>query len=482
MNRPGLDARREVIRVALAAAEVCWVAPLFLVLNERTFPHHPLPIWLGMWVLLLGFSYVYRALAAAELSAWLRQGLLVLALLLSIGYFWRFHVYAGPEAGGLRWLGQPFVQLVRELDVLPGPWIAAMTLIYFWARGIALARRTLSADSVGFSFRLGIVLLMGVALASRLLGGRDASALIVPYFFFALVAVALARVDEVSKLPNSSPVGFSGFWIGSTLAAVAALVLLGVGVAVFFTGGGLRQVLAWLSPVWFVLQVLVAGIGALLLLLIEGVLVLFSVDISSLGDGLREVLQRLGELATFPAAPPPPGTGQDRPPFLAVMQVVLAVGIPLLIMLVVVLLTWQRLRGARRGEGDEARESLLSPGAVGRNLLDMLRSGRDRLGELGGLVARFGVGQRFLSAVSIRRIYANLVRLASRAGYPRAQTQTPYEYLETLYEALPGSEAEVRLITQAYVDAHYGQVPDSREALQRIRDCWERVRARGAAG
>ncbi|MCL7455348.1 MAG: DUF4129 domain-containing protein, partial [Anaerolineae bacterium] len=58
--------------------------------------------------------------------------------------------------------------------------------------------------------------------------------------------------------------------------------------------------------------------------------------------------------------------------------------------------------------------------------------------------------------------------------------QTPYEYLSTLYQVLPGSEGDVQVITEAYVNAHYGQVPDTREELQRIRDCWERVRDRGA--
>jgi hypothetical protein len=116
---------------------------------------------------------------------------------------------------------------------------------------------------------------------------------------------------------------------------------------------------------------------------------------------------------------------------------------------------------------------------VARNLQAMLQAGRDRLGELVGMVGRFGLGSRFLSAISIRRIYANLVRLATDAGYPRLQSQTPNEYLETLYEALPGSEVDLTMITGAYVQAHYGQVPDSHEELQRIRDAWERVRALG---
>ena len=129
---------------------------------------------------------------------------------------------------------------------------------------------------------------------------------------------------------------------------------------------------------------------------------------------------------------------------------------------------------------DESRESVLSAGAIRRSLQAALQAGRDRLSELAGLVSRYGVGSRFLSAITIRRIYANLVRLAADAGYPRGQSQTPYEYEYVLRQALPGSQADVALITEAYVSAHYGQVPDTREALQVIRDCWERVQERQA--
>jgi hypothetical protein len=77
----------------------------------------------------------------------------------------------------------------------------------------------------------------------------------------------------------------------------------------------------------------------------------------------------------------------------------------------------------------------------------------------------------------VRRIYANVVRLATDAGYPRARSQTPYEYLHVLRRALPERQEEVSAITEAYVAAHYGQVPDSREALDHLRACWQRIRA-----
>jgi len=163
---------------------------------------------------------------------------------------------------------------------------------------------------------------------------------------------------------------------------------------------------------------------------------------------------------------------------LGILQAVITLAIPVAMVSLVLLLSWRRLQRGKREEGsEEARESLLTARAVARNMQAMIQDGLHRLGELAGLVRRLGPGSRLLAAVSIRRIYTNLVRLAAEAGYPRSTAQTPYEYLTVLCEALPDCEAEVELITEAYVNAHYGQVPDSREELQRIRDSWERVQA-----
>ena len=473
--------RREAIWLALAAAETSWVAPLFMVLSVRVAPHPPFLIWMGMLVVLLGFFYAYRALVRAELPLRAQQAIVVMALLVAIGLFLRYHVYPGAEGSGVGWLLALFRSLADVEAVQPGGWLAMMGLVYLWARAIHLARRSTSAESVGFSFRAGVLLLVLVALFARLFIQQDISAFVLPYFFFSLVAVALARIDEVQLQPNSSPAGFSGFWIGWTVAGVAGLVLLGMLVAAFFGGGGLAQVLVWLSPVLIAVQVVFVALGALLLLLVEGLLDLLSIDLEGFGQGLRETLQRLGELFVLPPAQPPAGANPaTRPVILAVAQVAVAVGIPLAIIGLVLLFTWYRQRRAQQEDGAEARESLLSASAVARNVRAMLQAGLDRLGEFAGLVDRFGLGSRFLAAVSVRRIYANLLRLAKDAGYPRAPSQTPYEYLGTLYHALPGSEADVQVITEAYVNAHYGQVPDTREELQQIREAWERVRERGA--
>jgi hypothetical protein len=466
--------RREATYLGLAAAEVCWVLPVFLCVGQGGGQHRWLLTWLGMLILLLAFFYAYRSIEAAGLTQGLQKGLLAAILLLAIGLVLHFYIYRQP---GLGWVVALFRNLADVEAVDPRGWMTVMFLVYLWARGIRLGRRSLTVDSVGFTFRAGIVILVLESLLLGLIFRVDLSGLVLPYFFFSLVAVALARVDEVSRSPNSSQVGTSSFWVGSSVAGVAVLVLAGAMVAAFFSGAGLQQVLAWLSPLFDLFWLAIAAAGTFLLLLLEALLSLLSIDLELLGQGIMDALRRIGEFLMAPAAvPPAPSSSTERPGILGFLQLALAVGIPLLIVGLVLLAAWARRRRLEREAGNESRESI-SAGAAGRGLQAMLRAGLERLGELVGLVDRFGLGSRFLAAVSIRRVYANLVRLATQEGYPRARCETPYEYLATLRRALPGSEAEVQTITEAYVSAHYGQVPDTREELERIRACWQRVRA-----
>lgn len=470
--------RREAIQVTLAAAEVCWAAPLFLALVRTTSPHPALPVWLAMLVLLLGFFYLYRALVVAELSLRIQQSLLIVVLLLSIALFFRFHVYATAGLQGIEWVLQPFRSFANLTTLMPVEWVTIMALIHLWARGIHLARRSLTASSVGFSFRSGVIVLIGFAWAIRVYAGEDISGFAVAFFFFSLVSIALARIEEVSHSPNSGRVGFSGFWIGSMVGAVALLVTLGAVVAAIFHGGGVEQVLRWLSPLLIIVQLLIVFVGVLVVGLFELIIRLLPVDWEALRLQLLNMLEGFRGL-TQPQFPITPGEEGEIPAFFGTVQATVLTAIIVVMIAIVILFTWWRLHREPGAEADETRESLMSAGALRRSLLSMLRSSRDRLQQLAGLVDQFGLSARLLSAITIQRIYANLVRLATKAGYPRLQAQTPYEYLETLHEALPGSEADVAVITEAYVNAHYGQVPDDREALRQIRECWERVQARG---
>lgn len=473
-----VNVNREVICIALAAAEVCWLAPIFLIVIQAAVPHPSPLLWFGMLVLLLGFSYFYRALVAANLAARLQQGLLVAGLLFSIMLVLRLHIYAGSELRGAGWLLQPLRSFADLTSVIPLEFLAIVTLIHLWARGIHLARRSLSDNSIGFSFRSGVVILVGVALIVGLYGVGDISGFIPPYFFFALIAVALARLEEIGRVPNSTNVRFGGFWLGWMVGSVSLLSFLGTLLAAVFVGGGLEQVLRWLSPLLIVVGVLIGGLMVLVFALLEWIVSLVPIDWTILKAAIWNLMNQLQSLSAL-FNRPVESANLSVPSFLGAVQATGMTSILVMMIVLVVLLTWWRVQQSRRSDADESRESMWPAGTLADNLRAMLQSGRDRLGELAGLVDRFGLGSRLLSAITIRRIYASLVRLATELGHPRRQAQTPNEYLETLHEAFPGSEVDVGLITDAYVNAHYGQVPDNREGLERIRACWARVQAQG---
>jgi hypothetical protein len=431
-----------------------------------------------MAVLLLGYFYFYRLLVRADLSLERQQGIFAGVLLLSIIMAIRFHVYSDAGLRGIDWFLQPVRSFSSLTSGVPLEFVAMLTLTYLWARGIHLARRSLSAQSVGFSFRSGVVVLIAITWAVSLFTDQATLGFIITYFFFALIAVALARIEEVSRAPNSTRVRFGAFWIAATVVAVGLLVAVGMVVASLFYGGVLEQVLRWMLPLLIVVQLLIVGLGLILFMVVEFVLSIVPLDWSAFAAALQRVATALRALS-LPVADTPGIDPEVIERTMGAVQASCLLGVIIVFVAGVLLLTWWRLRKDRDQDGDESRESILSAGLLANNLLAMLQAGRDRLGQLAGLVDQFGLGSRLLSAITIRRIYANLVRLATRAGYPRPRSQTPFEYLETLHEVFPGREADVALITGAYVNAHYGQVPDSREEVVQIRECWERIRAQG---
>lgn len=469
-----VSVRTEVIYVALAAAEVSWVAPLFISLTVITSRHPPLLLWLGMLVLLFGYCSIYRALSRANLSMPVQQTILVLLLLLSMGLFLRYHVYTGAGLQGTEWLMEPVRRFADVQNAIPDEWLAMLTLIYFWARGIMLARRSLSADSVGSSFRVGLLIFVWCILIIALITGQDASPFVVAFFFFALIATAMARIEDVSQTRASSLARFSGFRLFTTLGSVTLLIALGGLLAFLLRNVDLRKVLL---PFFIVLEVIVVGLILVILAIAEWVFTGLRLDQLGLGDRLQELFSQLKLVADNLTVPFGGEEAGGPPAAVSIVKIVTSIAIPVVLIALVVLFTWWQIRRARARALDDSRESIWSPSALARDLKALLQAGREQLGGIVDLVDRFGLGARLLRALTIRRIYANLVRLATELGHPRYKTQTPYEYKRTLYEALPGSEDDVDTITEAYVRAHYGEVPDTREQVDRIRACWKSIQA-----
>ncbi len=122
-----------------------------------------------------------------------------------------------------------------------------------------------------------------------------------------------------------------------------------------------------------------------------------------------------------------------------------------------------RLLGAAR---ERIPVRLILPRRRGRDAQSTQSSEMTRLFNLRGLSRR----QRMLY------YYLSILRRAARRGYPRSQSQTPYEYDTDLGPTIPQARAELNRLTDAFVEMRYSthEVDDERE--RRVRADWKTIR------
>ena len=127
---------------------------------------------------------------------------------------------------------------------------------------------------------------------------------------------------------------------------------------------------------------------------------------------------------------------------------------------------------------EEINESLWSWNIFGADVKAFLKSFTDRLrpggAHLAPPLASTITEPRY---IDIREIYRGLLWEGDRYGYPRARSQTPFEYQSYLESRFDSQKVQLTAITNAYVDNRYGQVPpESDEDLTLVR-WWLELRA-----
>jgi hypothetical protein len=77
--------------------------------------------------------------------------------------------------------------------------------------------------------------------------------------------------------------------------------------------------------------------------------------------------------------------------------------------------------------------------------------------------------------ISIRALYRNLLRWASRQGIARVPSQTPLEHLVLLGQRFPQRQDDLKQVTEAYLLARYSRKPASQEEFNSTKRAWQRV-------
>lgn len=467
--------RRELVFLALGTMDVCVITPVYAALLAPLINVKPLGMVLALLAAILLVHYLARLSLSVPLdprwrSAFIGFGMLVTSLL-------AVHQVLYPQTSlwRLRWLGDVFQSLKQYLfaqDLL-----VFFLVVFLWWRGIVLAQRRLVSSSVAFRFRLGVVLL---ATTSAIAG----SALTWPYhhvvflFFFAsLLGIALARAEEVGQQYGGRQSPFSLSWLATLVTASAVVLVMAAGLTSLLTGETIGRIL---TPVLRVLQILLFVVIYIFAWMAQLVLepLLAILQQYEIGRALDDVIDRLN-FPTPPTDESPPSDPLFTPDQLATMRLFAAV-IAAAVVLLIVAISLYRLRARSSHPSNEERESVWEGVQLRDGLGNLLRSGRRRLSGMADALTHSYLGQVF-AALTIRRIYAHLASLAAREGYPRAQDETPYDYLPTLKTAFPESRREVTQITESYVAVHYGELPERQEDLSAVRSAWQEIQRKASS-
>lgn len=471
-----LSLRREVIYLTRALAEACLLTPWLTGLAALYRPVRMVSVTSAVFGIILGASYLARATQALGVSA-RRQRAAAAAAMLFTSVWVLYGLGLVPRGRpDWPWLLSILRGLFDPWNLLPPSLAVVLGVVFVWWRGLRLALKSFSVLDVSIGFQIGVLLFAVFVVLSPAPTQAEVNPHIVAFFFCQLLAIGLTRVETIGDQPGGRRSPFGRWWVAA-LALSTGLVLLAAG-AVYglVMGAGPEHILDVIAPVMAIILIPFALIIGPLLELIGPLLEPLLIALLSMATTLGELFSQLRPTTgPAPAAPP-----DSRAPFVEIALQAMGCSKGLLVLalslLIIVSIIWaiHRAQAQHGAAEDEERESVWSSRQWIARLRRRVRQRFEHLTGAAGLLTRFGLGGLF-TALTIRRIYAQLQKLAARRGYPREPARTPYEYLPTLVECFPSCQADLARITEAYVGVHYGELPEQPEELASIRAAWERI-------
>lgn len=450
--------RRMALNLALVLTTGAWLTGVFRALLEGGGPSVVLA-WLGAALLVWIPLSSSRRLRAWDLATRPRRMLLLIAFSLcwavaaSLGFYNRYGLF------DWSWTGELAQAVELSPDIGLNQVVCLILVAACWGLGIFLGDLRLTPENLRRYFYLGLFFIVSPAVYFVYEVGRDDPLLYLAFLFFGLMMLGLGQIEDVARRSRgeSAAIPFSPYWLVQIgLAAVAAIVLALVGWASgLYKGFGLV-----LLTVTLVLLVALAPCIAAYALFVQALP--SSEEAEPPARPLPEEEEGEGGLGGLSDA-----KAEDAP----TRYICLAAGaVWLFIILGLIAWAYRRWREIAQDLREKKGEMTVSAREIlGAQLEAQLERIQHWLPGSRGL-------RRRLATRSIRRIYAQMVALAAERGFSRLPTMTPYEFLGTAKKAFPDTEAQVVRITEAYVASHYGEVPETTEALQEIKQAWAELR------
>ncbi|MCB8979568.1 MAG: DUF4129 domain-containing protein [Ardenticatenaceae bacterium] len=472
--------RRELVYVTWALMEVTLLTPLALAILPWTDEWWGRSrLFFGLLVLMLAGFYLARFLSWLQLPAGDQRNILVgvgaVILFLAV----RNINYDPQGPFDFSWIGESLSNLALAGSNL---WLKDLFLLMLtavaWWRGLTLLNRSIDVIHMGRRFRIGGLYIAPVIVllaAFRL----DWSVLPFLLFFFiiALTAMVLTRAESIEKEQMALLASLSPRWFGLVVMLSMVTTFLGSATAVLVSGQPGDALGRLLAPLWHALRWGGATAGLTASYFLNPVLELLDVVFHFIIGVFQAGFAIL--FVPNPDAPPPSDGSNDLMQafndwlmtqeqggpglFSGVNWRLVILGVVLLVALII-LVQFYRKNLTTQGNG---RFGKILADVTDRLIPNRLQRNRTK--------NKKEDWRNWRAAVSIIKIYQQMIHLSSDVGYPRANSETPFEYLKTLVKIWPDHKAEVQLITRAYVRVRYGEFPETKQEFEAIKQAWQRV-------
>lgn len=463
--------RHELVFLGFAVMELALLTPVVMLFIgwARYWPPVLIFLWL-LLVMLLPLNLI-RLMGILNIELKRQRWVLIIALFITLVQSWRLLLYSGGSPLDFGWLRQFFDSLGEGGNMLWTRDFSVFIITSFtWWRGIRLAIRHPEINNAGLRLRLGGLIFLPIItwLSSSLLN-YNIVPFIMLFFLAGLTVITLVRAENVEQARSGNAATLNTNWFLVVSGAALLIIIVSTVISSVISGESLFAVMGWFSPLWRALQFGAAVTGFTLLqiaypgldffaLLVQFLSAIFGGILGQISATLRD--SGLLEGIAPPEIPTVEETIEVLEPTLGgkTLIVIVMVGFVILIGLALARTYRKNTFSTRETErSNKIHEESGEPGA-GKRLLE-----------------RFGLFRQWRAAASVRRIYRLMCKEAGTAGYPRSESETPYEYLPTLFKVWPAHAAETRLITEAFVRIRYGEVPETGEELEIIRNAWRTI-------
>ena len=486
LRLPEIRFWRELAALALLEMEMSWTVPWFRSLSIATFENPTARVFATLYGMGFAAFITMKLLAGLDLHFKYRRRVLLVLLGISVLVGLQILLYHKEMLSPAALIMQPLYAIANFAALIPNEFVVILAVLYAWRRGAVLAQEHLGPRAVESEFRLGFfVFILYTFVNSFVTGETIPTQMLQGYLFFGLLAMSASRISTLVELRGGVNLEGRGRILGILLAisfavilaslsgglmskddaALAALVLGLAAVSSLVVS--IPVLLIWLYIMfWVVLQFqdILAGMLDSMVGTVQAFLAMIDrlrEMLGVLGAQLAEMFWFLGPILRWFGA---------LAPALRILTLLIVIAIAVAMVLMALYIREKR----RRNQLGESYEGL-DPA----DLLALLRAALRKRMQLAAEKANalsLAARRRRQAAAKIRRIYASLIELASKRGHPRAEAATPLEHLPVLSKAFPQLGKELKLITTAYNQVRYGELPESRADVDQVSTAWEKIK------